>query len=126
MEVYNVKKHNPGYPTKDKAFIDPDLLRSTPNRWKGLFALGTVLSISVLSSCQNQSPGQFVRNLFNNTPSSQVLMGDVMVVPTVLSEQEAIDIILDEASKHGIDFDVVDTKQVIAKIPVNIELDEEL
>ncbi|MEN6370597.1 MAG: hypothetical protein ABFD64_01155 [Armatimonadota bacterium] len=110
MKVAPVKKYiEPRYPTSQILEEHPELLKIIPKRWQGnTMVLTTLAGLCILSSClqkesaAKQAPG--------TTPASQQgkkrarLMGLPAIPPVFLSEDEAREVIVDEAKRAGITF----------------------
>lgn len=116
MKFSKIKRYSPGYPTRLQTISNPDLLKKTPDRWKGLLVSGTLFSSALFAGCNPM-------NLFNRT-QQVVLMGEVMVY-VELAEDEAVDIIIDEFRAQGYEFDYAYGKNVNAELPMDFRFEEE-
>jgi hypothetical protein len=111
----------PKYPTKDAVRADPLILNTLPRRWSGMPALCVALSLSLstgLIGCSNNNDRDDdddddlrVSVPFFAHGEGRGAYGCVMVAPAVyLSEEEALQIIKEEAKAKGVVFD--DTKTI--------------
>ena len=110
----------PKYPVKERALAHPELLASTPSRWKGSPALCAALALTLaagMSGCMGQ--GSKVR-LFERGEGRVYGDGWVgMVAPAAfLSEQEACQIIFEEAEARGLHFEMKGEKELIGDFPI--------
>lgn len=110
----------PQYPVKEQALAHPELLASTPTRWKGSPILCAALALMVsagMSGCMGQ--GGKVR-LFERGEGRVYGDGWVgMVAPAAfLSEQEACQIIFEEAEARGLHFEMKGEKELIGDFPI--------
>jgi len=93
MDVKPLTRYvDPGYPTHSVLDAQPDLLRLTPKRWQGTAALLTGLAAACLmtSGC--------LPNYFVTTTCLSV------APPSYLSEEEARQVIIDEAKRARLHF----------------------
>jgi hypothetical protein len=112
----------PKYPTKDAVRADPLILNALPQRWKAMPALCVAVSLTLstgLFGCSRDPRGSDDVNEDDLSISVPIFehgegrgsYGCVMVAPAVyLSEEEAIQIIKEEAAAKGVVFD--DTRKV--------------
>ncbi len=114
----------PKYPVKERALAHPELLASTPSRWKGSPALCAALALTVsvgLGGCAKQ-PGGRVRLFARGDGIVRVYVGEGWVgmiqPPAFLSEQEAGQIIREEAEARGIRFGAEGTKTLSGYFPM--------
>lgn len=93
LKVEPIKKYNsPGYPDKRITHENPDILKTLPLRWKGKAFVGLTISsiaLLLLSGCERLQP-----------PT-----GGTPLPPNYLTEEEAYNIVKDEAAKYGVAFD---------------------
>ncbi|MFR1759972.1 MAG: hypothetical protein ACLSX2_09715, partial [Christensenellaceae bacterium] len=71
-------RRQPNYPTKERALAHPELLASTPSRWKGSPALCAALALTVsvgLGGCAKQ-PGGRVRLFARGDGIVRVYVGE--------------------------------------------------
>ncbi len=132
MEIKPIEKYKtPKYPLKYMVLNNPNILKNIPKRWKGNAKIGIALSsllLLTLTACSqsgkklpdevvssnkpvdlsnrkiaaNVIPGQKVSPIFEHGEGSGSF-GCVSVSPPVfLSEEEALGIIVEEASKYGL------------------------
>ena len=126
MKINPVKKYTPGYPTREETLKNPELLKNLPKRWKGLLVSSSIISAMLLAGCKDvNSPKDIVDKLIPKPQPTGLIMGLIVMEHYSLTDEEAIEIILDEFSKSGLDFDVVHTDNVVADVPVNIKIDNE-
>ncbi|ATW28185.1 hypothetical protein [Candidatus Formimonas warabiya] len=120
MDLKPVKKyHTPRYPEKSLVLDKPALLKTLPERWKGNayigMALTSVLAFS-LAGCtaSSQDDKTISRNQPGKVTAAPIFehgqgrgsFGCVSVAPpSFLSEEEAYDVIQEEAEKYGIVFE---------------------
>ncbi len=115
MKVCKVRKYKAGYPNREETLLNPILLKNMPDRWKGLVVSGSLFSSVLLASC---TPG----TLFTRTGPA-VLAGD-MYVSLSFTEDEGVEIILDEFKACCIDFEHAYRVKVNAEVPVDVKQDE--
>lgn len=117
MDIKPVKKYKtPRYPEKSVLLYNPDLLKTVPERWKGNIyinvALTSILAFS-LAGCSvndekisNDQPPKFVVAPIFEHGNGRGSFGCVSVAPpSFLSEEEAYEVIQEEAEKYGIAFE---------------------
>ena len=125
MEVCKVQRYRlPGYPSKVRAMDCQRLLASTPTRWKGSPVLCAALALMVsagMSGCAKQSGGR-VRLFARGDGIVRVYVGEGWVgmiqPPAFLSEQEARQIIREEAEARGVHFGAEGTKTLSGYFPM--------
>lgn len=146
MEVKAVRKYAvPSYPPKEEILRNPQLLKALPERWKSSMAAGIALSslmLLTLTACgskfQEGKPGTTVSGA--NNPSTSYNQGTVqgphvspvfihgngrggfgcvsVAPPAFLSEEEAFQIIREEAEKLGVKLEKGGPELVDVQIPV--------
>ena len=124
LEVCPVQRYKaPGYPDKERAKVQPELLEPVPARWKRSPALCAALALTVsagLWGCAGQ--GSRVRLFTGGEGIVRVYGGAGWVgaiqPPAFLSEQEACQIIREEAEARGIHFASEGTKTLNGRFPV--------
>ncbi len=95
MEIKPIKKYSiPVYPQKEVVNRDPSVLKSIPQRWKNNASLGVMLSGLLILPLAGCGVGQTA--------------GEVAPPMNLLTEEDARQIIMDEAKKEGINFEVTD------------------
>ncbi len=134
MQIKPIKKYKiPKYPIKYVILNDPNILKNIPRRWKGNAKVGIALSsllLLTLAACSQRGvklPEEAVSNnkpidLSNRKIAANVIPGQkaspifehgegsgsygcVSVSPPVfLSEEEALEVIIEEAAKYGLNF----------------------
>jgi hypothetical protein len=112
MEIAPVDNYkSPNIPTRDYVDDNPEILNHIPRRWMSdaavLTALaGTTMLISAARNCtaQQYEPAPKVAPIFNWGPGKGAFGCMSIVPPTFLSEEEAQEIISQEAGKVGIAF----------------------
>lgn len=124
MKVNKVRKYQPGYPKKKDTLNNPNLLKSMPGRWKNLLVSGSVLSSVVLTSCGVSSPQDLLNKLIPTpTPPRGFFGGMIVIQEYYFTDEEAVDIIVEEFANCGIAFDTVNTDKVVAELPVDVKFD---
>lgn len=124
MKICKVYKYKPGYPRREDTLNNPNLLKNTPNRWKNLLVSGSVLSSVILSSCGVNSPQDLLNKLIPTPTPQQGFFGGMIVIQEYyFTDEEAIDVIVDEFANSGIAFDTVNTDKVVAELPVDVKFD---
>lgn len=101
----------PTYPTRGQLGADPEVLRRVPRRWRGQAVVLAVLAGAgvvtlAAGTAQAVEKAKIVARLAPLFPlgiERPRLAGDV-AVPTLLTEEEARVIVLEEAKKAGISF----------------------
>jgi hypothetical protein len=134
MRLHRVRRYvEPGYPTRDYLTEHPELLRYVPKRWQSnRLVLGTLsLVIPLILACQARSgqEGQTKSSALRVAPlfihgEGRGAFGCVVINPPVfLSEDEARQVIQDEAKKAHIEFiaDGLTLKDV--QVPVTSEFE---
>jgi hypothetical protein len=110
MKVTPVKRYSgPDYPTSRILEEHPELLKLVPKRWQGNAVVLTALAgACILSSClQKESSAKQVSRTgpsFRHSEERAVFPGKAMIPPVFLSEDEAREVIVDEAKRAGIIF----------------------
>lgn len=112
----------PKYPTKQAVMMNPAILAALPNRWKAMPSLCLALTLTLstgLYGCK-RDPGDAENSSDNGDNDKDLRVsvpffehgegrgayGCVMVAPAVyLSEEEALQIIKEEAEAKGVHFD---------------------
>jgi hypothetical protein len=112
----------PKYPTKSDVLMNPAILNALPQRWKSLPSLCIALTLTLSSGlygCTKEDPrdkDESNKDLKVSVPffahgEGRGAYGCVMVAPAVyLSEEEALQIIREEAEAKGVNFS--DTKSI--------------
>jgi len=122
MKLKPLKKYSsPCYPEKSIVNENPELLRIIPRRWEGKQYLGMVMSallVLTLSACEGKKEPEF-----------QQLEGKI-VAKMGITEEQAFNIIQEEAKKAGINFKKNSFKLDGIKMPVhdnknNIDIESE-
>lgn len=118
MNIIPVKKYkDPKYPTKKMALINPELLEALPDRWKSNTYVGIAFSallMVTLSACETKDTNQPNTNtqakeakiapVFEHGKGRGSFGCDSVAPPSFLSEEEAFQVIQEEANKYGINF----------------------
>ena len=120
LEVRPVKNYQePKYPTKAAVVLDPSVLRALPRRWSARPAVCAALALTLatgLYSCSRADPDNLPVGGAESLETGLAIpifehgngrssFGCVSVAPPVfLSEDEAAQVIREEAAKYGIDF----------------------
>lgn len=118
MNIKPVKKYDePDYPTKDQVMKNPELLKIIPDRWKGNLyvtaALSALLAIT-LSGCNNDSGNKTAAPLEKSIHSIPIFEHgkgrgsfgcDSVAPPALISEEEAFQVIQEEAKSYNISFE---------------------
>lgn len=119
MKITPVKKYkSPNYPIRRIILENPDVLKLLPNRWKNNIytatALSTLLMIT-LSSCENTEKAvikkgtlekkALVSPIFEHGSGRGSFGCDSVAPPSFISEEEAFQVIQEEAKNYGINFD---------------------
>ena len=130
MNIEPIKKYNiPKYPEKSVIIHNPAMLKAIPERWKDNISIGVALSSIIaltLTGCGSSQAGTNGTSTENGNSSNTVSsiqaavapifehgggrgsFGCVSVVaPSFLSEQEALQVIQEEAIKYGVTFEAV-------------------
>lgn len=129
MNVEPLKSYRePKYPTREEVMDNPDILKLVPDRWKGnmyvKIALSALLACS-LAGCSDNRGGDennsakkaLVAPVFDHG-SGRGSFGCVSVAPPAfLSEEEAFQVIQEEARDFGITFETRSPVLKGAKIP---------
>ncbi|OPZ85659.1 MAG: hypothetical protein BWY74_03849 [Firmicutes bacterium ADurb.Bin419] len=132
MEIKPLEKYkSPKYPVKYVVLNNPNMLKNIPNRWKGNAKVGIALSsllLFTLTACSHSGknlpdkaassikpadlsnrkiaaniiPGQKVSPIFEHGEGSGSFGCVSVSPPAFLSEEEALGIIVEEASKYGL------------------------
>lgn len=123
MKVSKVRNYKPGYPRKEDALSNPNLLKNIPNRWKNLLLTGSVLSFLLLASCDMNDPQKLLSKLIPKSTLQGHTSGMIVLKEFDYTDEEAISVILDEFAKHGITFEVDNTCNVHAELPVDVRMD---
>ena len=119
MDIMPVKKYkDPNYPSKEMVLDNPELLKNLPDRWKGniyVKAAFSTLLMFTLTACGVRNNGSSeVNTKINKAEVAPIFehgkgrgsFGCVSVAPPAfLSEEEAFQVIQEEAKKYGITFD---------------------
>ena len=109
----------PQYPVKERALAHPELLASTPSRWKGSPLLCAALALTVgMGGCAGKG-GQ--ARFFTGGAGTVIGEGDwvgMIQPPAFLSEQEAGQIIREEAEARGVCFGDHGTKVMTGEFPI--------
>lgn len=112
----------PKYPTKTDVLMDPAILNALPQRWKSIPSLCVALTLTLstgLYGCakaDTRDKEESEKDLNVSVPffthgEGRGAYGCIMVAPAVyLSEEEALQIIREEAEAQGVDFS--DTKSI--------------
>ena len=112
-------RRQPNYPTKKQTLAHPELLASIPSRWKGSPALCAALALTVgLGGCAGKG-GQ--ARFFTGGAGTVIGEGDwvgMIQPPAFLSEQEARQIIREEAEARGVHFGAEGTKTLSGYFPM--------
>lgn len=126
MYLFPVKRYpEPAFPTRAALEADAELLRLTPKRWQGQAMLATALALSGLFSAAatradgaETSAAPSVAPIF---PShmGRAVYGTTGPMPQIfLAEDEARQIIREEAEKAGVQFAATET--TVEKIPISV------
>ena len=149
MELKPVKKYTPPkYPDKKIILTNPDMLKLIPNRWSKTISTQIAFSsllIMMLTACgpkydnysESNITGSSPINNFSNTAGYVAPIfehgdgigsyGCVSVAPPVfLSEEEAYQIICDEAKKRGINLEKSNELLQDVEIPVTYTFPEKI
>lgn len=128
MKVKSLKIYkNPDYPTKEEVFARPDILMLVPNRWKKNACAGaalTVLLAIVLSGCgqktsvnegfktsaaeKSKAPKEKLAQavpIFEHGKGRGSFGCDSVAPPSFISEEEAFQVVQEEAKSYGINFE---------------------
>ena len=113
MNIKPVKRYaKPGIPKRDDVDRDPNLLRHVPKRWQGnqvvLSALTAALALgSVSQASAGKSKPSRIAPIFEHGEGRAAFGGTGQRSPTVfISELDARQIILEEARRAGLAFDL--------------------
>lgn len=111
MQLQPLRRYpQPQLPTREVVDEQPDLLRLLPNRWQGnaavVTALAACLALSASSSNSAKKPGTVARvaPIFVHGDGIGSFGCRVINPPVFLSEDEAIEVIRDEAKRAGVTF----------------------
>ncbi len=125
MEIKPIENYKtPLYPKKEEILRNPNLLKTLPERWRGNAYVAVALSsllFMTLTACSNKDGG----NAKIGKPVPIFIHGDgrgsfgciSVAPPAFLSEDEAFDVISEEAKKEGIIFEKNATILENVKIP---------
>ncbi len=117
MDIRPVKRYKtPNYPDKQSVMNNPELLSRLPNRWKKNIYVNAALSsliLFTLSSCRGKETGgtsitekeAMVAPVFDHGGGRGSFGCMSIAPPSFLSEEEAYQVIQEEAKKHGISFE---------------------
>lgn len=110
----------PGYPSKSEVYLDPHLLESIPQRWKGnryVSAVLTSLLLISMTACGQKTVSEGPDNgavvkakpavaapVFEHGAGRGSFGCSSIAPPAFLSEEEALQVINEEARKAGLDF----------------------
>lgn len=115
MEIVPVKKYNePNYPDREKVLANPEILKYIPERWRNntyvLAALSTLLMLT-LTGCESKgtssepsSSKAAVAPIFEHGSGRGSFGCSSVAPPSFLSEEEAFQVIQEEAKVYGINF----------------------
>ncbi|MFL0247678.1 hypothetical protein [Candidatus Clostridium stratigraminis] len=132
MKITPVKKYNsPNYPTRRDALENPDILKLLPNRWKNNIyastALSTLLMIT-LSACGNKETAASVKGslekkslvapVFEHGSGRGSFGCDSVAPPSFISEEEAFQVVEEEAKNYSISFENSGKEIRNVKLPV--------
>jgi hypothetical protein len=124
--------HSPQIPTRDYVDDNPEILNHIPRRWMSDAVVLTALAgtVMLMSTCKNNASQRNtsvskIAPIFNHgrgivTEKSRPRFVPGMMPPptfSMLGEDEAREIIRDEASKFDIHFDTSDKLQKMIKVP---------
>ncbi|MDP4091420.1 MAG: metalloprotease, partial [Bacillota bacterium] len=117
MEIKPVKKYKvPGYPDRDTVLNSPGILKTVPERWKGnayVCAALSTLMLASLTSCTQKAQrtgtdGQgnkaLVAPIFEHGQGRGSFGCSSVAPPSFLSEEEAFQVIQEEARQYGVSF----------------------
>jgi hypothetical protein len=116
MDIVPVKKYNqPNYPDRKMVVDNPEILKLAPERWKNNTYVGVALStllMLTLTACESKGTSTGVSSAGKTTiapifehGSGRGSFGCVSVSPpSFLSEEEAFQVIQEEAKGYGIMF----------------------
>jgi hypothetical protein len=131
MRLQPVKKYiSPKYPDKATVRFNPNLLKKLPDRWKGNISVKVAMSsliVMMLAACEQSLPSNFVNNgtieagpggKSNNGEGERIYVAPLFVhgtgrgafgcvsvaPPNFLSEEEAFQVVQEEAEKLGLEF----------------------
>jgi len=104
--------HDPAFPTRDVLYAHPELLRLAPNRWRHHRLVLTALAATGLLSGMQQawavgesvSPAPRIAPIFQHGDGNGSFGCIVVNPPVFLSEEEARQVITEEAKRLGLTF----------------------
>lgn len=109
MELKPVRNYKiPAYPTKEEVLRNPRLLKTLPERWRGNAYAAVALSSLVfmtLTACGNGTKTGKNVPLFIHGEGRGFYGCVAVAPPAFLSEDEAFDVISEEAKREGITFE---------------------
>lgn len=130
MEIVQVKKYkSPKYPSKEEVLQHPELLRKLPNRWRGNIYVGTALSavlMLILSGCSDNKEEEAAGDtnikavtapIFEHGRGRGSFGCDSVAPPSFLSEEEAFQVIQEQAKTYGINFEKGGPELKSVKLP---------
>lgn len=129
MKVKPVEKYNtPRYPMRSQTLNDPTLLMNIPSRWKRIAFICTAASaLTILSSASCAITDNEPVTTQSPTIPRDVIMGivsspytNMSISDKTLTDEEAIEIIIEHMSRVGVNFSRDGNKTVDASIPVSI------
>lgn len=108
----------PGYPVKEEAMGSPDLLKALPKRWHAKPVICILLAFTAASglcACSKiQQPGT-ATPIFEHGAGRGSYGCESVAAPVFLSEEEAAQVIREEALLQGVDFS--GTKSIHGEFP---------
>jgi hypothetical protein len=130
MDIIPVKKYKePKYPTKKMVLNNSELLEALPDRWKSNAYVGIAFSallMVTLSACETKDINQPNTNMqskeakiapvFEHGKGRGSFGRSSVAPPSFLSEEEAFQVIQEEASKYDIDFKK--EALLLSKVPI--------
>jgi hypothetical protein len=130
MDIVPVKKYKePKYPTRKMVLNNPEILEALPDRWKGNAYVGIAFSallMVTISACETKNINQPNTNtqykeaktvpVFEHGKGRGNFGCSSVAPPSFLSEEEAFQVIQEEASKYDINFKK--EALLLSKVPI--------
>lgn len=98
---------NPGYPFKEEALCSPDLLKALPKRWHAKPTICILLAFTAASglcACTETQQPNTAAPIFEHGSGRGSFGCESVAAPVFLSEEEAAQVIREEALLQGVDF----------------------
>jgi hypothetical protein len=127
MQLKPLRRYTrPAYPTIDAIYADPDLLRRVPRRWRGkaivLAALATAGTLVALHANEAGAANPaHVAPIFQHGNGRGAFGCEAVNPPVFLSEDEARQVIIEEAKRAGLTFTTEAPELKKVAIPVTNE-----